>query len=83
MTERAIHDLSDLAESSKIYISLKPSHRASVLASVDVELETNFGTITISDARILRNRAGVAWFSLPPFSVTKRRANTSTSPRLS
>src|SRR5215471_8982701 len=74
MTERAIPNLSDVAEeSSKIYISLKPSHRANVLATVDVELDTNLGTIRISDARILRNRSGVAWFSLPTFSVTKGR----------
>jgi hypothetical protein len=74
MTDRIIPDLSNLAkEPTEIYISLKPSHRANVLASVDVQLETNLGTISIRDARILRNRSGVAWFSLPTFSVTKGR----------
>jgi len=73
MAEREIPDLSKAEEPTKIYTSLKPSHRANALATVAIELETNLGTISISDARILRNRAAVAWFSLPTFSVTKGR----------
>jgi hypothetical protein len=60
-------------EPSQINVTLKPSHRANVLSSVSIELETDLGSITISDARILRNKSGVAWFSLPTYSVTKGR----------
>lgn len=74
MTDETNQLLDELAEEpTEIYISLKTSHRANVLASVAVELETSLGTITISDARILRNRSGVAWFSMPTYSVTKGR----------
>ena len=51
-------------------ITLKPSHRQNVLASVTVELETELGKITINDGRILKNKAGALWFALPTFSVT-------------
>ncbi len=60
-------------EPSPLRVTLKPSHRPNVLASVSVQLDTDLGTITIHDGRILRNRAGVAWFSLPTYSVTKGR----------
>ena len=64
-------DLSVLAEEpSQVRITLKPSHRPNVLASVAVELETDLGTITINDGRILKNKAGALWFALPTFSVT-------------
>jgi hypothetical protein len=65
-----VPDLSDLAddEPSRIRITLTKSHRPNVLASATVELDTELGTI--SDARILRNKSGVAWFSLPTFSVS-------------
>jgi hypothetical protein len=53
-----------------IRITLKPSQRASVLASVSVELETDVGVITINDGRILRNKAGALWFASPTFSVS-------------
>jgi hypothetical protein len=70
----AVPNLSELAQrTSQIRITLKPSHRASVLATVEIELETELGTIKIGDARILRNRSGVAWFSLPTYSVTRGR----------
>jgi hypothetical protein len=66
--------LSELGqEPSHIRVTLKPSHRPNVLASVTVELETDLGTVTINDARILRNKAGVAWFALPTYSVTSGR----------
>ena len=61
------------SEPSQIEVTLKPSHRANVLASVTVELETDLGTVAINDGRILRNRSGAAWFSMPTFSVTKGR----------
>jgi len=86
--EGILPDLSELAEeSSPIRITLKPSTRQNVLASVSIELDTELGSITINDARILRNRSGVAWFSLPTFSVTKGReyeyfASVELSPKL-
>jgi hypothetical protein len=58
---------------SPIRVTLTKSHRPNVLASVTIELDTDLGTITISDARILRNKSGIAWFSLPTFSVTTGR----------
>jgi|SRR5215467_7961485 len=57
----------------RITVTFKPSHRPTVLASVTIILETDLGTVTISDARVLRNKAGVLWFSLPTHSVTKGR----------
>jgi hypothetical protein len=57
------------AEPPQIKVTLKPSHRANVLAAVSVEIETELGTITINDGRILRNKAGQLWFSLPTFSI--------------
>jgi hypothetical protein len=65
-----LHDRSNLLEPSQIHITLKPSHRPSVLAAVSVELQTELGMIRIHDGRILRNKAGQLWFSLPTFSVT-------------
>ena len=66
-----VPNLSELAEeSSQIRVTLKPSNRANVLASVSVELKTDLGTIIINDARILKNKAGVLWFTLPTFSIT-------------
>jgi len=59
--------------SDRISLTFKPSHRPTVLASVIVTLETDLGTITISDARVLRNKAGVLWFALPTFSLAKGR----------
>jgi hypothetical protein len=57
-------------EPSQISVTLKPSHRPNVLASVTVHLDTELGTITINDGRILKNKAGALWFALPTFSVT-------------
>ena len=69
--DSSIPNLSDLAEElSQIRITLKPSHRANVLASVSVSIETEFGIVRINDGRILKNKAGVLWFALPTFSVT-------------
>jgi hypothetical protein len=53
-----------------IRITIKPSHRPSVLAAVSIDLHTDLGTIRIHDGRILRNKAGQLWFSLPTFSIT-------------
>src|ERR1700745_3728254 len=66
-----VPELDEFAEApSAIRITLKPTTRPNVLASVSVELETEFGPIRINDARILKNKAGARWFALPTFSVT-------------
>jgi hypothetical protein len=70
MADQSI-DLRDFAdEPNEISVTIKPSHRPNVLASVTVDLETELGTITINDGRILKNKAGALWFALPTFSVT-------------
>lgn len=67
----AVPDLSELAQpTSPVRVTLKPSTRANVLASVSIELETELGLIRINDGRILRNKAGQLWFSLPTFSIS-------------
>ena len=54
--------------SVEIEASLKPN-LPNVLASATVTLETEAGPITIHDCRILQNKNGIVWFSLPTFSV--------------
>jgi hypothetical protein len=58
------------ASDPTIRITIKPSHRPSVLAAVSIELQTDLGLIRFHDGRILRNKAGQLWFSLPTFSIT-------------
>ena len=54
-----------------ISVSLKPSHRQSVLAAVTISLGFKDGTsIEIHDARVMRNRQGVVWAALPTYSIT-------------
>lgn len=56
---------------STVSISLKPSHRQSVLAAVTITLGFEDGTtVEIHDARVMRNRQGVLWAALPTYSVT-------------
>lgn len=55
--------------SVEIEASLKPN-LPNVLASATVTLETEAGPITIHDCRILQNKNGIVWFSLPTFSVS-------------
>jgi DNA-binding cell septation regulator SpoVG len=47
------------------------STRTSVLAALAVELFDEVNTITIHDVRILKNRGGIYWVSLPTFSTNK------------
>ena len=68
-----MHDQLEPSLSDDIQVTLTRSHRSNVLASVSIELQTDVGRISIRDARILRNRSGVAWFSMPTYSVTKGR----------
>ena len=54
-----------------ISISLKPTHRQSVLAAVTITLGFEDGTtVEIHDARVMRNRQGVLWAALPTCSIT-------------
>lgn len=56
----------------KITVEIQPSLKAnspSVLASATVTLETETGPIVIHDCRLLKNRRGAVWFSLPGFRV--------------
>lgn len=63
--------VSELAETpSQIRVTIRPSHRANVLAAVSVELQTSLGKITINDGRVLKNKANDLWFALPTFSVS-------------
>jgi hypothetical protein len=52
-------------------IAFSRSSKPSVLASVRIELtvEGTDDTITIDDARVLRNRHGQLWLALPCYSV--------------
>src|SRR5258705_12588964 len=52
-------------------VEVYPSTRASnaQVASCTVRVETNLGLVVIHDCRILRNKQGIAWFSLPSFSI--------------
>jgi len=46
--------------------SVKPA----VLATVRIELATDSGeTVTIDDARVLRNKHGQLWLAMPSYSV--------------
>lgn len=59
-------------DGSGIRVSIIPSLRpnlASVLASAIVSIETPAGPVTVNDCRILENKNGVVWFSLPTFSI--------------
>jgi hypothetical protein len=54
-----------------ITVEVRPSVRASntQVASATVRVATDLGLIVIHDCRILKNKQGVAWFSLPAFSI--------------
>lgn len=40
-----------------------------LLASATVTIETEAGPVRIHDCRLLQNKNGIVWFSLPTFSV--------------
>ena len=52
-------------------LSLTRSPKPTVLASVRVELaiENSGDSITIDDARVLRNKHGQLWLAMPSYSV--------------
>lgn len=51
-------------------LSLSRSSKPAVLASVRVELTADGGdSITIDDARVLRNKHGQLWLAMPSYSV--------------
>lgn len=55
----------------KIAVQIQPSLKANpnIVANATVMIETEAGAIYIHDCRLLRNKTGVVWFSLPTFSV--------------
>jgi hypothetical protein len=50
-------------------LSFSRSPKASVLATVRVELTVEGESITIDDARVLRNKHGQLWLAMPCYSV--------------
>jgi hypothetical protein len=51
-------------------LAFSRSPKPSVLASVRLELNAETGdSITVDDARLLRNRAGQVWLALPAYSI--------------
>jgi DNA-binding cell septation regulator SpoVG len=52
-----------------VVISPAPPDKSSILAVAQVELGFDEHTVTIEDVRVLRNRQGELWVSLPTRSV--------------
>jgi DNA-binding cell septation regulator SpoVG len=51
-------------------LSFSRSNKPAVLASVRIELADDSGdSITIDDARVLRNKLGLLWLAMPSYSV--------------
>jgi hypothetical protein len=52
-------------------LSFSPSPKPTVLASVRIELmvEGSSDSVTIDDARVLRNKHGQLWLAMPSYSV--------------
>ena len=55
----------------KVTVTIEPPFRTnpSMLASATVVLETEAGTVRINDCRLLQNKAGIVWFSLPTYHI--------------
>jgi hypothetical protein len=55
----------------KVTVTIEPPFRTnpSMLASATVTLQTNAGIVRINDCRLLQNKAGIVWFSLPTYHV--------------
>jgi hypothetical protein len=49
--------------------SLRPN-LPNVLASATVTITTEAGPFKISDCRLIQNKNGIVWFSLPSFAIT-------------
>jgi hypothetical protein len=51
-------------------LGFRPTNKPAVLASVRIELVTETGdSITIDDARVLRNRNQQLWLAMPAYSL--------------
>ena len=64
----------------KIRVQICKSHRPNVLAAATTTIQLDGGgSIELHDCRLLRNKSGILWVSLPTFSVAltlvPRRAN--------
>jgi hypothetical protein len=55
----------------KVTVTIEPPFRTnpSMLASATVTLKTDAGIVRINDCRLLQNKAGVVWFSLPTYHL--------------
>jgi hypothetical protein len=55
----------------RVTVTIEPPFRTnpSMLASATVTLETEAGIVRINDCRLLQNKAGIVWFSLPTYHV--------------
>jgi DNA-binding cell septation regulator SpoVG len=50
-------------------LGFSPSLKPSVLATARIELTVEGESITIDDARVLRNKQGQLWLAMPSYSV--------------
>jgi len=50
-------------------LSFSQSPKPSVLATARIELNVEGDSITIDDARVLRNKHGQLWLAMPSYSV--------------
>ncbi len=54
----------------QVKVTIEPPHRQNILASVSLELVAEDGThVFVHDCRVLKNKGGVLWFSMPTHSV--------------
>jgi hypothetical protein len=58
-----------MSSNRSIAVEVYPAARPSQIASARVKLTTDLGVIAIDDCRLLRNKSGVVWFSLPSYSL--------------
>jgi DNA-binding cell septation regulator SpoVG len=54
-----------------IVVEVSPPCRASnsQIASCTIRFQADVGSVVVHDCRILRNKSGIIWFSLPTFSI--------------
>jgi hypothetical protein len=60
---------------TNISVVITPPFRSNphIVATASVSITTEGGTLTINDGRVLLNRNGVLWFSLPTYSIPNGR----------
>jgi hypothetical protein len=55
-------------------VTIQPPRKSNLLANASVVLESDGGTLKISDIRIIRNKQDVLWVAWPSYSVQQGRA---------